>query len=125
MSAKVVEPCAIRLEKAIAIRKMKQMELAEITGIPRSAISHYIKGSFEPKQDRIYIMAQALNVNEAWLMGYDIPMERQSPMENTSTPDKLELDESEAGLILALRQIPEEKRQIAVRSFLAGLESQE
>lgn len=120
-----ISTCAHRISEALSIRKMKQADLCRITKIPKSAMSQYLSGVFEPKQDRIYIMAQALNVNEAWLMGYDIPMERQSPMENTSTPDKLELDESEAGLILALRQIPEEKRQIAVRSFLAGLESQE
>ena len=28
------------------------------------------------KQDKLTILADALNVNEVWLMGYDVPMER-------------------------------------------------
>lgn len=70
--------CAERISLALSIRKMKQIELCEKTNIPKSAMSQYIKGSFEPKQDRIFLLAQALNVNEAWLMGYDVPMERGS-----------------------------------------------
>jgi repressor LexA len=41
-------------------------------------MSQYIKGSFEPKQDRIYKIAEALGVSEAWLMGFDVPMKRNS-----------------------------------------------
>ena len=66
------EHCGIRLKKALAIRGMKQSELSEITGVSKSAISQYLSGSFEPKQDR------ALNVSEAWLMGYDTSIERNS-----------------------------------------------
>ena len=68
--------CASRISAALQIRNMKQTELCELTGIPKSAMSQYIKGSFEPKQDRIYLIAKALDVNEAWLMGFDVPMAR-------------------------------------------------
>ena len=68
--------CASRISSALQIRNMKQTELCELTGIPKSAMSQYIKGSFEPKQDRIYKIAKALDVNEAWLMGFDVPMAR-------------------------------------------------
>ena len=108
MAAKVVEPCAIRLKKALAIRNMKQAELAEMTGIPKSAISHYISGSFEPKQDRIYLMAQALNVSEAWLMGLDVPMERQVEKASPSEPS---LTEREKMILEVFRLIPEEQQQ--------------
>lgn len=57
---------------------MKQSDLVRLTEIPKSAISQYISGAFEPKQDRIYLMAKALNVSEAWLMGLDVPMERKT-----------------------------------------------
>ena len=63
------------------LRNKTQAELCEITGIPKSAMSQYVSGKFVPKQTRIYLLAKALNVNEAWLMGYDVPMERTS---NTS-----------------------------------------
>ena len=34
-------------------------------------MSQYLSGTFKPKQQRTYLIAKALNVNEAWLMGYD------------------------------------------------------
>jgi len=70
------DTCASRLKKGLEIRNMKQSELCRITKIPKSAISQYISGSFEPKQDRVFLIASALNVSEAWLMGFDVPMGR-------------------------------------------------
>ena len=67
-----VATCAERIKIALTIKGMKQSDLCRITKIPKSALSQYISGAFEPKQDRIYLMAQALNVNETWLMGLDV-----------------------------------------------------
>ena len=78
------ETCATRIKKALAFRDMKQSELCNITNIPKSAMSQYVKGSFEPKQDRVYLIAKALNVSEAWLMGYDVPMSN-TPVESNAT----------------------------------------
>ena len=66
----------IRLKEAMNKRNITQSELCEQTGIPKSAMSQYISGSFKPKQDRTDLIADALKVNGAWLMGYDVPMER-------------------------------------------------
>lgn len=54
----------------------KQSDLSNDLNIPKSAISQYLSGKFEAKQDRIYDLAKYLDVNEPWLMGYDVPMER-------------------------------------------------
>ena len=70
--------CYKRIKEAMSLRDKTQAELCEMTGIPKSAMSQYVSGKFVPKQTRIYLLAQALNVNEAWLMGYDVPMERAS-----------------------------------------------
>ncbi len=71
-----------RLKEALQARNMKQSELCLLTGIPKSAMSQYISGAFLPKQKRLWIIAHALNVNEAWLMGYDeIDMERKHSAE--------------------------------------------
>ncbi len=65
-----------QLKKAMSIRNITQSELCEKTGIPKSAMSQYISGSFKPKQTRTYLLAKALNINEAWLMGYEnVPMD--------------------------------------------------
>ena len=66
-----------RLKKALLIRNMKPIELVEKTGIPKSAISHYMSGYAKPKDDRIYLIAKALDVTEPWLLGYDVEMERK------------------------------------------------
>lgn len=71
--AKIAE----RLKTALEIRDISQSELSRKTGIGKSSISTYLTGEYEPKQKNIYKMALALNVNEAWLMGADVPMERQ------------------------------------------------
>ena len=61
---------------ALEMRDISQTELAQKTGIGKSAINHYKTGRYEPKQDGVYLLAQALDVSEAWLMGYDVPMGR-------------------------------------------------
>lgn len=65
-----------RLKEAMAIREMKQSDLIEKTGINKGALSSYISGRYNPKQGNLFLLAKALNVNEAWLMGADVPMER-------------------------------------------------
>lgn len=85
-----ISTCAARLSAALHIRGMKQVELCSITGIPKSAMSQYIKGTFEPKPDRIEAMARALNVSEAWLMGYDgVSMERRDEYYENQNPGLL------------------------------------
>lgn len=69
---------AQRIKEALTIRNMKQADLVEKTKIGKSSISTYLSGTYEPKQKNIYLIAKALDVNEAWLMGYDVPMERKS-----------------------------------------------
>lgn len=60
------------------MRGMKQIELATLSGISKYSISHYLKGDWEGKQDAVYELARALDVSEAWLMGYDVPPERKT-----------------------------------------------
>ncbi len=73
-----MDTIANRLRTALEMRGMKQAELVELTGIGKSSISTYLRGSYIPKQKNIYKMAKALNVNEAWLMGEDVDPTRQN-----------------------------------------------
>lgn len=73
-----MDTIASRLRAALEMRGMKQAELVELTGIGKSSISTYLRGSYIPKQKNIYKMAKALNVNEAWLMGEDVDPTRQN-----------------------------------------------
>lgn len=71
----LVDTFANRLNRAITLRNIKPIELSEKTGIDKSKISSYMSGRYKAKQDGVYLLAQALNVSEVWLMGYDVPME--------------------------------------------------
>lgn len=54
---------------------MKQSELCEKTGIPKSAMSQYLSGAFRPKQERTYLIAQALQTTPEYLLGFTDSME--------------------------------------------------
>lgn len=66
---------AARLSQALDARNMKAADLSKKTKVSEGTISCYINGKYEAKQNRVRTFAEALNVNPAWLMGYDVPME--------------------------------------------------
>lgn len=113
-----VATCAERIKKALYVKGMKQSDLCRLTNIPKSALSQYISGAFEPKQDRIYLMAQALNVSEAWLMGLDAPMERQA---KKASPSEAELSEGEKMLLELFRRVPEDQQTLVLQMIRAAL----
>lgn len=65
-----------RLIKAMEIRNMKAVDLSKATGLSKARISQYVNGVYEAKQQALYALSTALNVSEAWLMGYDTNMEK-------------------------------------------------
>ena len=89
--------------------------------IPKSSLSQYLSGDYEPKQDRVYDIAKVLNVSEAWLMGYDVPMERV----NTTPPEEPELSEGEKMLLDLFRRVPEDKQELVLQMIRVALGSQE
>lgn len=75
--SELVDTFSNRLKVAMRIRNIKASELSIKTGIAKSSLSEYINGKYEAKQDGVFLLARALNVNEAWLMGCDVPMEKE------------------------------------------------
>lgn len=63
-----------RLIEAMKIRSVSAADLCRLTGIDKSALSRYRSGAYKPNQLNTYLLAQALRVNPAWLMGFDVPM---------------------------------------------------
>ena len=112
------ETIAVRIKKALKIKGMKQAELCKLANIPKSSLSQYLNGDFEPKQDRIYLIAQALNVSEAWLMGFDVPMERQV---KKASPSEAELSEGEKMLLDLFRLVPEDKQELVLQMIRVAL----
>ena len=66
-----------RLRIALELKEKKAVDLSKDLKIPKSAISQYLSGNRTIKDSRrLYIIAEYLDVSEAWLMGFDVPMER-------------------------------------------------
>ena len=79
---------AARLHYLMTSRNLKQIDILRAAEpyaaqfnikMNRSDISQYVSGKVEPGQDKLTILGLALNVSEAWLMGYDVPAEREIP----------------------------------------------
>ena len=117
-----IESCAKRIRKALSIRNMTQSELCRRTKIATSAMSEYLKGLYDPKQDKIYIMSQALNVDPVWLQGFDVPMENDNSKKDPS--DEFQLTEGEKAFIRLLRRVPVEEQPIVIEKILAALDNQ-
>ena len=71
----------VRMRQALQTKGMKQAELADKTGIDKGQISSYLSGKYKPKQENLSLLAAALDVSEYWLMGLDVPMEREGSAE--------------------------------------------
>ncbi len=73
----LIDSFANRLKYAITIKNIKPIELSKKTNISKTNISCYMSGKYEAKQDGVKLLSEALDVNPVWLMGYDVPMEKE------------------------------------------------
>ena len=78
---------ADRLKEIMTKKKIKQVDILEAckpfcekynVKLQKNDLSQYVSGKVEPKQDKLTILGLALNVNEVWLMGYNIPSDRDA-----------------------------------------------
>lgn len=67
-----------RLIELMKITGDTQNDIARKSNIPKSSISHYVNGVREPRQDKLSRISDAYNINPAWLMGFDVPMELET-----------------------------------------------
>lgn len=86
---------ANRLKKILEIRNMKQVELCEKTKLSSGLINKYLKGKAFARQDKLSVLAEALDTNEVWLMGYDVPMDRSFTQTKITEIDVINLSTNE------------------------------
>lgn len=74
-----------RLKQIMKERNLRQVDIIEAAEpyckkygvkLEKNALSQYVSGKVEPGQEKLTILGMALGVSEAWLMGYDVSMER-------------------------------------------------
>ena len=62
-----------RLQKSISEKGISASELSRISGVGKSDISNYINGVYVAKQDKCFMLADALGVDPGWLMTGEEP----------------------------------------------------
>lgn len=81
------EHTAARLKTIMNERNLKQIDILKLTEpfchkydikMNKSDLSQYVSGKVEPNQKKLFVLGKALNVSEAWLMGYDVSRERKN-----------------------------------------------
>lgn len=93
----LVSNFATRLKEALSINDIKASEVVSISEklykngkinkpLAKPLLSHYLKGTYEAKQDNLHTLSIILNVDEAWLMGYDVPMKKNTNAESNVFP---------------------------------------
>ena len=65
-----------RLKAIMEIRGVAATDVCKTLGIAKSTYSQYMSGRNEAKSDRVHQLAKYFNCSEAWLIGYDVPMQR-------------------------------------------------
>lgn len=73
-----------RLKKALDINKMRPIDLSNKTGIDKSSISSYLSGRYKANDDNLHAIALALDVSEAWLLGYDVSIDGKDLNNNSN-----------------------------------------
>lgn len=113
-----------RLREALDDLQMKPIELAEKAGVPKSMISYYLSGKNVPKADRVYKMAHVLGVNEAWLLGYDVPKIRTAEQKKNDTlvdvVSKLRSDPDFFDVVAQLAELPAGE-YASIKSIISAL----
>lgn len=104
----------LRIRELMDYFKINQTELCKRTGLQKSALSNYLNGDRDPRQDQISLIADPFGINPAWLMGYDVSMFLEV---SSSEPATLVLSDIERQIIEAYRGCSPELKT-ALHGFL-------
>lgn len=83
-----------RLRQLMSERNLKQIDILNMSKkyqdkynikMSKSHLSQYVNGKSSPDQHKLYLLAQTLGVSEAWLLGYDVPKEKDSEVSSIET----------------------------------------
>lgn len=118
---------AERLKQIMEERNLRQIDIIEKcrpfckelgVKMGRSDFSQYLSGKIQPKQTKLAILSRALNVSEAWLMGFDVPMSSNW----ASTAETV--DEREQVLLELFRLVPDGQKDEVINLIRSALKMQ-
>ena len=116
-----------RILRLIEDKGLSYGELAEMTNIPKSALQRYATGETEKiPLPRIEIIANALGVSSAYLIGWDSAGE-QEPNNEKQPTEAGELSDIAMQIAKMVDRLPPESRQlllVQVRALAQGVQDQ-
>lgn len=77
----------------------------------KSHLSQYVNGKSSPDQHKLYLLGKTLNVNEAWLMGYDVPKNREDELDIVKIYNNLEISYQKKVYSFAEQQLKEQTEE--------------
>lgn len=81
-----------RLKYILKTRDIKQVDILNMAQpfcvqygvkLGKNDLSQYVNGKVEPGQEKLTVLGLALDVSETWLMGYNVPIDREKPAPET------------------------------------------
>lgn len=117
---------AQRLKQVMTARNMRQVDVLSAAKpfcdkygvkLGKNDLSQYVSGKCEPRQDKLTILGLALGVSEAWLMGYDVSMDR-------SVTPTAEVGDGRTSEYINLFQLLDEDQQALIIHAIKGLLSE-
>ena len=76
-----------RLKQLMQERNLKQVDILNKAQpyckkygikLTKQDLCQYVSGKVEPAQNKLAILSMTLKVNESWLVGFDVPKEKQA-----------------------------------------------
>ena len=120
-----ISSTANRLKTIMVERNIKQVDILRLAKpfcdqhnvkLGKNDLSQYVSGKVEPGQEKLTMLGLALNVSEAWLIGFDVPRDRNPEKQPTVVG---ELSDAEVYLIQLFRKLPADLQA----SYPAALEA--
>lgn len=116
METRKVSNTSQRLQQIMAERGLRQVDIVNKCqpfcrqfhiSINKANVSIWVKGTVEPNQDKLFVLGHALNVSEAWLMGYDVPMAR-----NVERLIDFVVTSNDKDLLIAVESLDDEQKEL-------------
>lgn len=114
-----------RLKQLMNERNLRQIDILNAcrpysdkfgTSIRKNDLSQYISGKVTPRQNKLHILSLALNVDEAWLMGYDVPKQiNPCGKSNKNDTDASADDKSVSEMLCKFIRLDEKDRNIVIK----------
>ena len=125
---------ADRLSEIMRERNLKQVDILNLAKpycekykvkLAKSDLSQYVSGKVEPGQTKIFVLAHALNVNEAWLMGADVPSHRDlSDVSKQPNDGEAFISEAKQALLNYIDSLTDDQAAFCLRVLKAALEEE-